>query len=143
MCLHDLQATQRSCPCGCGHSYAVFEGRLQYAPDKTTAFRVAHMSHNGSGPHVWMAFQFPPRVGDSTCDYWIAAHLWVDDGQIITRIEDAADAPFWSAGTDGVRLLTREEVAAHPDGMNWAISRRLQFEEHHRDTAAFINEFDA
>ena len=102
-------------------------------------FRAAHMEHDTADPHVWLAFRTGSWLEGETRDCWVVAHVWTEEGQVITRVEDAASSPFFSNGEEGHRLLTRDEVAAQPGGIDWVIARRLQFAEHHQETQTFIN----
>lgn len=138
MCLDQVSATEKLCPCGCGKSFKAFTGRLLYGEDRSAIFQAAHMIHDAGDPHVWLALRTGSWLDGETRDCWVAAHMWIDDGQVITRVEDAASSPFFSDRDVGHRLLTRDEVAAQPGGVEWVIARRLQFEEHHHETLAFI-----
>ncbi len=140
MCVEQSSASKEVCPCGCGRLYSAFEGRLTFGDGHYTLFKAAHMSHAENDPHVWLSFRTGSWLSDEQRDCWVAAHIWTDDGQVITRVTDATDSPFWRGGSDEFRLLTREEVQSQPGGVDWVIARRLQFVENHPTTHAFLNE---
>ncbi len=139
MCLEQVSTTEEICPCGCGKTFKAFSGRLSYGEGRSAMFQAAHLDHDGGDPHIWLAFRTGSWFEDEVRDCWIAAHMWIDEGQVITRVEDAASSPFFSKGDGGHRLLTRNEVVAKPGGVEWVIARRMQFEEHHQATQAFIS----
>src|ERR1043165_867086 len=98
MCLEQVSAAEEMCPCGCGRTFKAFAGRLLYGENRSAEFRTAHMAHDPADPHVWLAFRTGSWLDAETRDCWVAAHLWTEDGQVITRVEDAASSPFFSDG---------------------------------------------
>jgi hypothetical protein len=68
-------------------------------------------------------------------------HLYLDDQEnVITRIEDPEESPLWPSRNQAYRYLTREEVLAHTGAKEWAIGRRLDFEDHHLPTKQFLRQ---
>jgi hypothetical protein len=64
--------------------------------------------------------------------------LWVDEETVTTRIEDPQKSPFWPSRDELCRYLTRDEVMEREGGKDWAIQRRLDFENHHPATQEFL-----
>lgn len=140
MCIEQISSELRICPCGCGQSFPIFSGSLRYNPEQIALFKAAHMQHCDSGPHIWLLIGSGPWFNGDERDCWVTLHLWVKEAEVITRIEDPNESPFWPSHSDEERYLTREEVLSQDGGKEWAINRRLDFEKHHEETAAFINE---
>jgi hypothetical protein len=66
-------------------------------------------------------------------------HLYLDDdGNVVTRIEDPEQSPLWPSRNQAHRYLSREEVLAQNGAKEWAIGRRLDFENHHSPTGQFL-----
>lgn len=138
MCIDRVSRVNRICPCGCEQSIPVFWGELQYGPDRRVAFAAAHMEHCDNGPHVWLLLGSGPWFADDERNCWVTMHLYTDEDNVVTRIEDPEESPFWRWERRQDRYLTREEVLSHEGGKEWAIDRRLDFEEHHVATADFL-----
>lgn len=138
MCIQSITSEDRICPCGCEQRFPVYSGRLQYGPDREAAFSVAHMHHGDSGPHVWLLLGSGPWFAGDDRNCWVTLHLFTDEENVITRIEDPSKSPFlhWEDRAD--RYLTREEVLSQEGGKDWAIDRRLDLENHHAATAEFL-----
>lgn len=121
----------------------VSQGQLRYGPDQIAYFSVAHMEHCDSGPHVWLMLGSGPWFSGDTRNCWVTLHLYTDDENVVTRIEDPDESPFWKWPRDDARYLTRAEVLSQEGGKEWAINRRLDFEKHHQPTEAFLRGSDA
>ncbi len=138
MCIENLTLEDRICPCGCGQSVPVYLGQLRYGPDNHAGFAVTHMEHCESGPHVWFMLRSGPWVAGDDRDCWVTMHLYTDNDNVVTRIEDPDKSPFWRWEKRTDRYLTREEVLSQEGGKDWAIDRRLDFEAHHQPTVHFL-----
>ena len=97
------------------------------------------MQHCSSGPHVWMLFGSGPWFQGDKRNCWVTLHLWATETDVVTRIEDPSESPFWPSHPESERYLTRDEVLSQEGGKEWAIERRLDFERHHDETSAFLN----
>ena len=138
MCIESIASEDRICPCGCGQQFPVYSGRLKYGPGHEAYFAVAHMEHCDSGPHVWFLLGSGPWFDGDTRNCWVTMHLFTDEENVITRIEDPQKSPFWHWQDSSDRYLTRDEVLSQEGGKDWAINRRLDFENHHPATAQFL-----
>lgn len=139
MCIEKIDYETKVCPCGCEQKVPVFVGELRYLGENFVNFAVTHMEHCSSGPHVWLALGTGPWFADDERNCWVTLHLYTDDENVVTRISDPEDSPFWRWRRDADRYLTRDEVLAQAGGKEWAIDRRLDFEEHHRATGDFLH----
>jgi hypothetical protein len=111
---------------------------MRYGPDQTVLFKAAHMQHFSSGPHVWVLFGSGPWFEGDQRDCWVTLHLWATETDVVTRIEDPSESPFWASHQESERYLTREEVLSREGGKEWVIGRRLDFVSHHNMTNAFL-----
>lgn len=143
MCIETIFESSRNCPCGCGQVFPVFTGRLRYGAEDEVTFKAAHLNHCESGPHLWLLLGSGPWFEGDARNCWVTLHVWVDDKNVKTSITDPTESPFWLERTDKERYLTRDEVLSQKGGKEWAIERRLDFEEHHKPTERFINELSA
>lgn len=129
----------RQCPCGCGQLFPVFWGNLRYNPAYEVKFVAGHLVHGDSGPHVWLLLGSGPWFEGDERNCWVTMHLYVDDDEnLVTRIEDPEESPFWASRNRVYRYLSREEVLAQNEAKEWAIGRRLDFENHHSPTGQFL-----
>lgn len=138
MCIETISESQKTCPCGCEQVFPAFTGTLRYGPEQIVAFRAGHL--RDPGPHLWLQLGSGPWFEDDGRDCWVTLHLWVDGTEVKTSISDPAKSPFWPEHSDKERYLSREEVLSREGGKEWAIARRLDFEEHHKPTERFLNE---
>lgn len=138
MRIEQLTSENRTCPCGCGQVFPVFLGRLKYGDEHEFRFKAAHLTHGDSGSHVWLLLGSGPWFENDKRNCWVTMHLYSDNENTITRIEDPEESPFWPSHDEGERYLTRLEVMSQDGGKEWAINRRLDFEDHHEPTAAFL-----
>jgi hypothetical protein len=136
--IHRSEREERACPCGCGQQFPLFKGRMDYGDDRSVLFRAAHLSHPATGPHLWLVLGSGAWFDDDERDCWVVLHVWLDDDNMVTRIEDAADSPFREGDVFDERLLTRAEVQAKEGAAEWAIDRRVEFAVRHEETAAFF-----
>ena len=137
--IRDVSSETRKCPCGCGQMFPVFWGSLWYKPDYEVKFIAAHLEHCDSGPHVWFLLGSGPWFQGDDRNCWVTMHLYVDDDEnLVTRIEDPEESPLWPSLNQSYRYLLREEVLAQDGAKEWAIGRRLDFENHHAPTGEFL-----
>ena len=135
----DVISETRQCLCGCGQVFPVFWGNLRYNTDYEVKFVAAHLVHRDSGPHVWFLLGSGPWFQGDDRNCWVTMHLYVDDdGNVVTRIEDPEESPLWPSRNQAYRYLSREEVLAQDGAKEWAIGRRLDFENHHSPTEQFL-----
>ena len=132
-----LGTVQRNCPCGCEQMYPVYWGRMTYGAYGEFVFAVAHLRHRNGGPHAWLQLGSGPWFDDDR-PCLITLHVYVDDSNILTSIQDPQESPFWPPPDAGPRLLTRAEVLSREGGKEWAVARRLDLERHHPPTAQFL-----
>lgn len=139
MCIEPIELEMRVCPCGCEQPVPVYIGTLHYGEENFVNFTVTHMEQCSSGPHVWLMLGSGSWFADDDRNCWVTLHLYSDKENIITRVSDPKDSPFWRWKVDDDRYLSRDEVLAQDGGKEWAIERRLDFEEHHSATAQFLH----
>jgi hypothetical protein len=138
----DVISETQQCPCGCGQVFPVFFGSLRYNPDYELKFVAAHLVHCDSDPHVWFLLGSGPWFQGDDRNCWVTMHLYVDDdGNVVTRIEDPEESPLWPSRNQAYRYLSREEVLAQNGAKEWAIGRRLDFENHHSPTGQFLRQW--
>ena len=128
----------RTCPCGCGQVFPVPTGNLDYGDNAYAIFQVARLTHGDTSPHVWLMLRTGPAMAGEARDETMTLHLWVDENEVITRIEDPEKSPFWPSRSETVRYLSRDEVLRRSGAKEWAIERRLDFEREHLATAEFL-----
>jgi hypothetical protein len=139
--IEDVLADTMQCHCGCGQEFPVFFGRLRYSDDYELVFVAAHLVHGNSGPHVWFTLGSGPWFDDDNRNCWVTMHIYVDDDDnVVTRIEDPEESPFWPSRNQEYRYLSREEVLALDGAKDWAIGRRLHFVNHHSATSQFLRQ---
>ena len=120
--------------------FPVFFGTLRYSGDYEVVFVAAHLVHGDSGPHVWFMLGSGPWFEDAR-NCWVTMHLYIDDDDnVVTRIEDPEESPLWPSRNREFRYLSREEVLAKDGAKEWAIGRRLDFENHHSPTEQFLRQ---
>jgi len=138
MSIKKINIETKVCPCGCDQEVLLYKGELRYGTDSFVNFAVSHMEHCSSGPHVWLVLGTGSWFANDDRNCWVTLHLHSDGKDIATRISDPEDSPFWRWRTDDDRYLTRQEVLAQDGGKEWAINRRIEFEEQHRATTEFL-----
>ena len=138
MCIESIKSGSRACRCGCGQLFANFSGLLRYGPDNLVAFHAAHLSHGDSGPHLWLLLGSGPWFSDDSRGCWLTLHTWVAEDNVIAKVEEPGNSPFSESDCHGERRLTRNEVLAKHEALEWAIARRDDFVRHHQPSSAFL-----
>ncbi len=138
MSLEGVTEKQHECPCGCGNSFPIYSGRLNYGQEQSIRFSVAHMLHCSKGATAWLHLCSGSWFADDDRNCWVTMQLWADKNEVATTIKDPQESPLWLARAASDRYLTREEVLAQQGGKNWAIDRRLEIEEQHAETRQYL-----
>jgi hypothetical protein len=125
MKLEGISEKSVPCPCGCGNNMALFTGMLLYGQDNRVAVMAAHFAHCPDGPSMWLQLGSGAWFAGDGRDCWTTLHMWVRDKEVVTRIEEPQDSPFWVNRDESSRYLTRDEVLSRQGGRDWAIDRRL------------------
>lgn len=127
------------CRCGCGQSYPFFSGWLEYGESSALAFRAAHFVHSGQAANFWLLLGTGPWITGEDTGCWAILKSWVDDDNLILKVEDVENSPFNVAEIFGERFLRRDEVFEQDGGFEWAIKRRDEILQLHQPSAEFLN----
>lgn len=133
-----LKETSISCDCGCNCEYPLTRGWLEYGDDSALAFYLARFSHTGQASVLWILLGSGTWFDDDDLGCWPVLRNWVDDGQVIARVEDQARSPFRSKHIFSERFLARDEVLEREGALAWAIARREELLELHPASAEFL-----
>lgn len=138
MCIDNVIESSRICPCGCGNTFPVYSGRLNYGVNQSTLFSVAHMLHCPDGATAWLHLCSGSWFADDDRNCWVTMQLFADSDNVVTTIKDPEASPLWPTREMSARYLRRAEVLAQDGGKDWAINCRLGIEEHHDATQRFL-----
>jgi len=136
--LISVKASTIVCTCGCGRTYPLYSGLLGYGSGSQVAFRAAHFSHPTQTQHLWLLLGSGSWFAGDERGCWLILDSWINDAELIARIEDSDHSPFKSADIFDERFLTRAEVLAQTGALEWAIERRDDIVREHEETGRFI-----
>jgi hypothetical protein len=128
----------QECPCGCGQQSRVLSGKFNYEPDQHVAFRTILLKCSENGPHVWSLLETGQWFDDDNRNCCVTLHTWVQNDNLVTRVEDFGESPLVKLFEFSERLLTREEVLSHPGGKEWAFKVHDKLEIEHNEISTFI-----
>lgn len=138
MGINHLKAESFECQCGCRNVFPLFTGMLRYGAGSEVAFRVAHLSHEDSGPHLWLLLGSGPWFQDDSRGCWVTLHSWVSSENVIAKVEEPEQSPFTEQHAFEERRLSREEVLSQNGGLEWAIERREDLLRLHPESSRFL-----
>jgi hypothetical protein len=138
MSVKSIKTESLTCSCGCGNVFPLYSGLLQYGSGSEVAFRMAHLSHQGDGPHLWLLFGSGPWFKDDARGCWLTLHSWVASESVIAKIEEPEQSPFSVQHVFDERRLTRQEALSQPGALEWAIERREDLLRLHPESARFL-----
>jgi hypothetical protein len=138
MGIEHLKSGSIECPCSCNSVFPMFSGLLKYGTSNEVAFRIAHFSHEDSGPHLWLLLGSGPWFQDDTRGCWVTLHSWVASDSVIAKVEEPECSPFTAQHAFEERRLSREEVLSQNGGLQWAIERREELLRLHPESSRFL-----
>jgi len=132
-----VKASTIACRCGCGRTYPLYSGLLEYGSGSEVAFRAGHFWHPAQTHHLWLLLGSGPWFADDARGCWLILDSWIHDAELIARVEDPESSPFESEHIFDERFLTRSEVLARAGALEWAIGRRDELIQLHTQTRRF------
>jgi hypothetical protein len=136
--LKRLKAETLTCTCGCGNVFPLYSGLLSYGSGNEVAFRAAHLSHQDSGPHLWLLLGSGPWFQDDARGCWLTLHSWIASEGVVAKVEEPVRSPFTARHAFEERRLSREEVLAQDGALEWAIERREELLQLHPESSRFL-----
>lgn len=138
MSIKSIKTESLTCSCGCGSVFPLYSGLLQYGSGSEVAFRMAHLSHQGGGSHLWLLLGSGPWFKDDARGCWLTLHSWISSESVIAKIEEPEQSPFSVRHVFDERRLTRQEVLSQSGALEWAIERREELLRLHRESWHFL-----
>jgi hypothetical protein len=138
MSIESIRAESLVCSCGCGNQFLMFSGLLNYGSASEVAFRIAHLSHQDDGPHLWLLLGSGPWFEDDARGCWLTLHSWVTSESVTAKIEDPEYSPFLAEHVFDERRLSRQEVLSKAGALEWAIERREELLRLHPESWQFL-----
>lgn len=126
------------CRCGCGRSYPFYSGWLDYGESSALAFRAAHFAHSEQAANLWLLLGTGPCSSDDDTGCWAILKIWVEDDDLILRVEDVENSPFDQGDIFGEKFLRRDEVLGKDGVLEWAVKRRDDILEVHVPSNEFL-----
>jgi hypothetical protein len=136
--LSPVQTSTIACKCGCGRTYPLYTGMVGYGSESEVAFRAAHFSHPAQTKHLWLLLGSGPWFADDERGCWLILDSWINNSDLIARVEDRDRSPFQSEDIFHERFLTRSEVMTQEGAVDWEIERRDDLLREHEETRRFI-----
>jgi hypothetical protein len=134
----DEKTDQWDCPCGCARSFPRVTALLHHGATGMVAMRAHLLEMTEGDPHLWLLLGTGSSLALESSGSWVTVHAWVNNGELIARIEDPESSPFVDADVFDERRLGRDEVFQQDGGAQWVFECHDFIVDHHPAIRQFL-----